>query len=92
MKLGTNGNVSLGGIFGITPKYNASLNLWQNTAYNDQVLNDVAYNKIWHGIWPDTTHSAQIGADYLINSKNTVGFSTNARVSNRRSVSEDELD
>ncbi|ACT91616.1 TonB-dependent receptor [Dyadobacter fermentans] len=108
-KLGTNGNVSLGGMFGITPKYNASLNLnhrdkklnvfgnygfnqgaWHNTTYDDQILNNVAYNKIWHGIWRDTTHSAKIGADYFINSKNTLGFSANGRISNHNGGGESE--
>ncbi|WAC13802.1 TonB-dependent receptor domain-containing protein [Dyadobacter pollutisoli] len=109
VKLGTNGNLSLGAMFGITPKYNASLNLnhrdkkfnifgsygynhgaWHNTTYDDQVLNNVAYNKIWHGIWRDTTHSAKIGADYFINSKNTIGFSANGRVSNHNGGGESE--
>jgi iron complex outermembrane receptor protein len=101
VKLGTNGNASLGAMFGITPKYNASLNLnhrdkkinifgtygfnqgaWHNTTYDNQILNQVAYNKVWQGIWRDTTHSAKIGADYFINSKNTIGFSANGRISN----------
>lgn len=108
-KLGTNGNVSLGAMFGITPKYNASLNLnhrdkklnvfgnygfnqgaWHNTTYDDQILNNVAYNKLWHGIWRDTTHSAKIGADYFINSKNTFGFSANGRISNHNGGGESE--
>lgn len=108
-KLGTNGNVSLGAMFGITPKYNASLNLnhrnkkanffgtygfnqgaWHNTTYDDQILNGVAYNKIWHGIWRDTTHNAKIGADYFIDSKNTLGFSVNGRVSNHNGGGESE--
>jgi iron complex outermembrane receptor protein len=108
-KLGTNGNVSLGGMFGITPKYNASVNLnhrdkklnvfgnygfnqgaWHNTTYDDQILNNVAYNKLWHGIWRDTTHSAKIGADYFINSKNTLGFSANGRISNHNGGGESE--
>lgn len=108
-KLGTNGNVSLGGMFGITPKYNASLNLnhrdkklnvfgnygfnqgaWHNTTYDDQILNQVAYNKLWHGIWRDTTHSAKIGADYFINSRNTIGFSANGRISNHNGGGESE--
>ena len=108
-KLGTNGNVSLGGMFGITPKYNASLNLnhrdkklnvfgnygfnqgaWHNTTYDDQILNNVAYNKVWHGIWRDTTHSAKIGADYFINSKHTLGFSANGRISNHNGGGESE--
>lgn len=109
VKLGTNGNLSLGALFGITPKYNASLNLnhrdkkinvfgsygfnqgaWQNTTYDDQILNGVAYNKIWHGIWRDTTHSAKIGADYFINSKNTLGFSANGRISNHNGGGQSE--
>ncbi|MCE7060047.1 TonB-dependent receptor [Dyadobacter sp. CY343] len=100
VKLGTNGNVSLGAMYGKTPKYNATLNLnhrdkkvnifgaygfsqgeWRNTTYDDQILNRVAYNKVWQGIWRDTTHSAKIGADYFINSKNTLGFSANGRIS-----------
>lgn len=108
-KLGTNGNVSLGGMFGITPKYNASVNLnhrdkklnvfgnygfnqgaWHNTTYDDQILNNVAYNKLWHGIWRDTTHSAKIGADYFINSRNTLGFSANGRISNHNGGGESE--
>ncbi|MBO9614935.1 MAG: TonB-dependent receptor [Dyadobacter sp.] len=108
-RLGTNGNVSIGGMFGITPKYNASLNLnhrdkklnvfgnygfnqgaWHNTTYDDQILNNVAYNKLWHGIWRDTTHSAKIGADYFINSKNTLGFSANGRISNHNGGGESE--
>lgn len=108
-QLGTNGNLSLGAMFGITPKYNASLNLnhrnkkanffgtygfnqgkWQNTTYDDQILNGVAYNKIWHGLWRDTTHNAKIGADYFINSKNTLGFSANGRVSNHNGGGESE--
>lgn len=101
VKLGTNGNASLGAMFGITPKYNASLNLnhrdkkinifgtygfnqgaWHNTTYDNQILNQVAYNKVWQGIWRDTTHSAKIGADYFINARNTIGFSANGRLSN----------
>lgn len=108
-KLGTNGNVSLGGMFGITPKYNASVNLnhrdkklnvfgnygfnqgaWHNTTYDDQILNNVAYNKLWHGIWRDTTHSAKVGADYFINSRNTLGFSANGRISNHNGGGESE--
>jgi outer membrane receptor protein involved in Fe transport len=108
-KLGTNGNVSLGGMFGITPKYNASVNLnhrdkklnvfgnygfnqgaWHNTTYDDQILNNVAYNKLWKGIWRDTTHSAKIGVDYFINSKNTLGFSANGRISNHNGGGESE--
>jgi outer membrane receptor protein involved in Fe transport len=108
-KLGTNGNVSLGAMFGITPKYNASLNLnhrnkkanffgtygfnqgaWHNTTYDDQILNGVAYNKVWHGLWRDTTHNAKIGADYFINSKNTLGFSANGRVSSHNGGGESE--
>ncbi|GGM88410.1 TonB-dependent receptor [Dyadobacter beijingensis] len=108
-KLGTNGNLSLGGMFGITPKYNASLNLnhrdkklnvfgnygfnqgaWHNTTYDDQILNNVAYNKVWHGIWRDTTHSAKIGADYFIDSRNTIGFSANGRISNHNGGGESE--
>ena len=100
VKLGTNGNVSLGAMYGKTPKYNATLNLnhrdkkvnifgaygfsqgeWRNTTYDDQILNRVAYNKVWQGIWRDTTHSAKIGLDYFINSKNTLGFSANGRIS-----------
>ncbi|KAA6439356.1 TonB-dependent receptor [Dyadobacter flavalbus] len=109
VKLGTNGNLSLGAMFGITPKYNASLNLnhrdkkvnvfgsygfnqgaWHNTTYDDQVLNGVAYNKIWHGIWRDTTHSAKIGADYFINAKNTLGFSANGRISHHNGGGQSE--
>ncbi|WP_031527168.1 outer membrane beta-barrel family protein [Dyadobacter crusticola] len=109
VKLGTNGNVSLGAMFGITPKYNASLNLnhrdkkvnvfgsygfnqgaWQNTTYDNQVLNNVAYNKVWQGIWRDTTHSAKLGADYFINSKNTIGFNVNCRLSNHNGGGESE--
>jgi outer membrane receptor protein involved in Fe transport len=109
VKLGTNGNLSLGAMFGITPKYNASLNLnhrdkkfnlfgsygfnqgaWHNTTYDDQILNNVAYNKIWHGIWRDTTHSAKIGADYFINSKNTLGFSADGRISNHNGGGQSE--
>lgn len=108
-KLGTNGNVSLGGMFGITPKYNASLNLnhrekktnffgnygfnqgaWHNTTYDDQILNNVAYNKVWQGIWLDTTHSAKVGADYFINSRHTLGFSANGRISNHNGGGESE--
>jgi len=108
-RLGTNGNLSLGGMFGMTPKYNASLNLnhrdkklnvfgnygfnqgaWHNTTYDDQILNNVAYNKVWHGIWRDTTHSAKIGADYFINSKNTLGFSADGRISNHNGGGESE--
>lgn len=109
VKLGTNGNLSLGAMFGITPKYNASLNLnhrdkkfnifgsygfnqgaWRNTTYDDQILNNVAYNKLWKGIWRDTTHSAKIGADYFINSKNTLGFSVDGRISNHNGGGQSE--
>lgn len=108
-KLGTNGNVSIGTMFGTTPKYNASLNLnhrekkvnvfgtygfnqgaWHNTTYDDQVLSNIAYNKIWHGVWRDTSHNAKIGADYFIDSKNTLGFSVNGRVSNHNGGGESE--
>lgn len=108
-KLGTNGNLSLGGMFGISPKYNASLNLnhrdkklnifgnygfnqgaWHNTTYDDQILNHVAYNKIWHGIWRDTSHNAKIGADYFIDSKNTLGFNVNGRISDHNGGGESE--
>lgn len=108
-KLGTNGNLSLGGMFGISPKYNASLNLnhrdkklnifgnygfnqgaWHNTTYDDQILNHVAYNKIWHGVWRDTSHNAKIGADYFIDSKNTLGFNVNGRISDHNGGGESE--
>lgn len=108
-KLGTNGNLSLGGMFGISPKYNASLNLnhrdkkvnifgnygfnqgaWHNTTYDDQILNHVAYNKVWHGVWRDTSHNAKIGADYFIDSKNTLGFHVNGRISNHNGGGESE--
>ncbi|MFD1817225.1 TonB-dependent receptor domain-containing protein [Pseudarcicella hirudinis] len=99
-KIGTNGNITLGANFGITPKYNTSLNLnhrdkkfnlfgnysysqgaWHNTTFDDQILNNIMYNKTWHGLWRDTAQSIKVGADYFINSKSTIGFSANGRIS-----------
>ncbi len=108
-KIGTNGNLSLGGMFGITPKYNGSVNLnhrdkkvnifgnygynqgaWHNRTLDDQILNNIAYNKTWRGIWRDTSHNAKVGLDYFINSKNTIGFNANGRVSNHNGGGESQ--
>ena len=108
-KLGTNGNISLGTQFGITPKFNSSVSLnhrekkvnlfgsygfnqgtWHNTTFDDQILNNIKYNKIWHGLWRDTSHSVKAGVDYFINDKNTVGFVMNSRISNHNGGGESE--
>ncbi len=108
-KIGTNGNVSLGGNFGISPKYNASLNLnhrdkkinifgnysynqgaWHNQTLDNQILNNIKYDKTWNGIWRDTSSNAKVGADYFINSKNTIGFSANGRISNHNGGGESQ--
>lgn len=108
-KLGTNGNISLGGMFGISPKYNSSLSLnhrdkkvnlfgtysynqgaWHNQTLDNQILNNTMYNKTWRGLWRDTSSNLKAGADYFINSKNTVGFNLNGRVSNHNGGGESE--
>lgn len=108
-KLGTNGNISLGGMFGISPKYNSSLSLnhrdkkvnlfgtysynqgaWHNQTLDNQILNNTMYNKTWRGLWRDTSNNLKAGADYFINSKNTVGFNLNGRVSNHNGGGESE--
>lgn len=108
-KLGTNGNISLGGMFGISPKYNSSLSLnhrdkkvnlfgtysysqgaWHNRTLDDQILNNIMYNKTWRGLWRDTSNNLKAGADYFINSKNTIGFNLNGRVSNHNGGGESE--
>lgn len=108
-KMGTNGNVSLGGMFGITPKYNTSINLnhrdkkinlfgtysynqgaWHNQTLDNQILNNIMYNKTWKGLWRDTSNSVKLGADYFINAKNTIGFSSNGRISNHNGGGESE--
>ncbi|MET3126318.1 outer membrane receptor protein involved in Fe transport [Arcicella rosea] len=108
-KIGTNGNISLGANFGITPKYNSSLNInhrdkkvnlfgsysynqgaWHNTTFDDQILNNTIYNKTWHGLWKDTSQSAKVGVDYYIDSKNTIGFSANGRMSDHNGGGESQ--
>lgn len=108
-KLGTNGNISLGGLFGISPKYNSSLSLnhrdkkvnlfgtysynqgaWHNRTLDDQILNNIMYNKTWRGLWRDTSSNLKAGADYFINTKNTIGFNLNARMSNHNGGGESE--
>lgn len=108
-KIGTNGNISLGTMIGITPKYNGSLNLnyrdkkvnlygnysygqgaWHNRTFDNQLLNNIAYNKTWHGLWRDTSHNAKIGMDYFINAKNTFGISANGRLSNHNGGGESQ--
>ncbi|MER0440360.1 TonB-dependent receptor [Emticicia sp. W12TSBA100-4] len=108
-KLGTNGNISLGGLFGISPKYNSSLSLnhrdkkvnlfgtysynqgaWHNRTLDDQILNNIMYNKTWRGLWRDTSSNLKAGADYFINTKNTIGFNLNGRVSNHNGGGESE--
>lgn len=108
-KLGTNGNISLGSLFGISPKYNSSLSLnhrdkkvnlfgtysynqgaWHNRTLDDQILNNIMYNKTWRGLWRDTSSNLKAGADYFINTKNTIGFNLNARVSNHNGGGESE--
>ena len=108
-KLGTNGNISLGGMFGISPKYNSSLSLnhrdkkvnlfgtysynqgaWHNQTLDNQILNNTMYNKTWRGLWRDTSSNLKAGAGYFINSKNTVGFNLNGRVSNHNGGGESE--
>ncbi|MFD2520567.1 TonB-dependent receptor domain-containing protein [Emticicia soli] len=108
-KIGTNGNVALGSNFGITPKFNGSLNLnhrdkkinvygnysynqgaWHNRTLDDQILNNIAYNKTWNGIWRDTSHNAKIGMDYFINSKHTIGISANGRASDHNGGGESQ--
>ncbi len=108
-KIGTNGNVSLGGNFGISPKYNTSLNLnhrdkkinvfgtysynqgaWHNQTLDNQILNGIAYNKVWNGIWRDTSNNVKIGADYFINSKHTLGISANGRISDHNGGGESQ--
>lgn len=108
-KMGTNGNISLGGMFGISPKYNSSLSLnhrdkkvnlfgtysysqgaWHNRTLDNQILNNIMYNKTWRGLWRDTSSNLKAGADYFINSKNTIGFNLNGRVSNHNGGGESE--
>lgn len=108
-KLGTNGNLNLGGNFGITPKYNGSINLnhrdkkvniygnysynqgaWHNQTLDDQILNNVAYNKTWKGLWRDTSHNAKVGMDYFINSKNTIGVNITGRASDHNGGGESQ--
>ncbi len=108
-KLGTNGNIGLGGLFGISPKYNSSLSLnhrdkkvnlfgtysynqgaWHNRTLDDQILNNIMYNKTWRGLWRDTSSNLKAGADYFINTKNTIGFNLNARMSNHNGGGESE--
>lgn len=108
-KMGTNGNISLGGMFGISPKYNSSVSLnhrekkvnlfgtysynqggWHNQTLDNQILNNTMYNKTWRGLWRDTSSNLKAGADYFINSKNTIGFNLNGRVSNHNGGGESE--
>ena len=108
-KMGTNGNVSLGGMFGISPKYNSSINVnyrdkkinlfgiysnnqgaWHNQTLDNQILNNIMYNKTWKGLWRDTSNNVKLGADYFINAKNTIGFSSNGRISNHNGGGESE--
>ncbi len=67
-------------IFG-TYSYNQGA--WHNTTWDNQVMNGVHYNKLWQGIYRDTTHNFKIGADYFINRKNTLGVNVNGRLSNQ---------
>ncbi len=108
-KLGTNGNINLAGMFGITPKYNTSLSLnhrdkkvnlfgtygynqggWHNRTLDDQILNNIMYNKTWRGLWRDTSNNVKLGADYFINSRNTLGVNFNGRVSDHNGGGESE--
>lgn len=70
--------------------YNYGQGAWHNTTLDNQVLNNVMYNKTWHGIWRDTSQSVKLGADYFINAKNTIGFSANGRISNHNGGGESE--
>lgn len=102
LKIGTNGNASLGANFGITPKYDASITLnhrdkkvnifgtyshsqgnWHDRTLDDQIMNGTYYNKVWTGLYQDTTNNFKLGTDYFINSKNTLGINVNGRLSNQ---------
>ncbi len=48
-----------------------------NTTFDDKIINSTIYNKVWHGQWKDTSNNFKAGADYFIDSKNTVGFVVN---------------
>ncbi len=48
------------------------------------------YNKTWRGLWRDTSSNLKAGVDYFINTKNTIGFNLNGRVSNHNGGGESE--
>ena len=108
-KIGTNGNISLGGNYGITPKYDAALSLnyrdqkinlfgnysfnqgnWHNDNVFNRIQNNVIFNSLAKNDWRDTSHNFKVGADYFLDSKNTIGFIVNANLSNRSSFAENQ--
>ncbi len=64
--------------------YSFNQGIWHNTTQDDQILRGVKYDKLWNGLWRDTSHNLKAGVDYYINDKNTIGFSMNGRVSHHR--------
>jgi iron complex outermembrane recepter protein len=107
-KLGTNGNISLGYQYGLTPKYDgaasvnyrdAKWNLFSNYSYNwgnwnntlaldntVRVPNTEGLYNFWQQRstqgWNSKAHNYKVGADYTLDSKNTIGFIFNGGFSN----------
>jgi iron complex outermembrane recepter protein len=106
-RIGTNGNVSIGLVQGITPKADGALslnyrdqkwNLFSNYSYNvgtynnglflDNTIGDSLYIQRSSGNSMNNDHNLKIGADYTVNSKNTIGFIINGGLANPRWTSD----
>lgn len=82
-----NGSISLNHRekkFNVFGNYSFNQGIWHNTTQDDQILRGVKYDKLWNGLWYDTSHTYKGGVDYFINDKNTIGFSMNGRTSHVR--------
>ncbi len=108
-KMGTNGNLSLNPLMGITPKidFSGSLNyrdakwsvfgkygmgqgIWHNSRENDKILNDIAFNTSISSEYHEKYKNFKGGADYTLNSKNSIGFVVNGSYSDRNNITKSQ--
>ena len=70
--------------------YSIGQGIWHNTRENDKILNNVAYNTASKSEWRDKYQNFKAGADYSLNSKNSLGIVINGSNSDHSSVFKSE--
>lgn len=54
--------------------YSFEQGIWHNMRHDDKSINNTTFSTLTTGRWMDTVQNYKVGADYFIDSKNTVGF------------------